>query len=62
MCSSSSPSKPKKPIPVEEPDVQLGVEKKVSRLRKRRSGGTSSLRTGLNIGGGGGRTGLSIPK
>lgn len=61
MCSSPPKSKPKSPPPVEEPDIELGVQKKPSDIRRRRAGGISSLRTGLNIGGGGG-AGLAVPK
>ncbi|MEE8385639.1 MAG: hypothetical protein V3S01_06965 [Dehalococcoidia bacterium] len=62
MCSSPpKPSKPKPAAPVEEAEVQLGKETKPSDIRRRRAGGISSLRTGLNIGGGG-RSGLATPK
>ena len=63
MCSSPpSANRAKPPPPVEEPDIQLGTGKKPSDIRRRRAGGISSLRTGLNIGGGSGRAGLALPK
>ncbi len=60
MCSTPNTSRPPPPPPeVEEPLIELGTAKKPSDIRKRGSTGISSLRTGLNVGGGG--AGLTIP-
>lgn len=62
MCSSPPSSNAKPPVPTKEPDIQLGVEKKPSDVRRRRQTGISALRTGLSVPGSGGGAGLNIPK
>ncbi len=63
MCSSPPSSDPKPPPPVEEPEIELGVAKKPSDVRRRRASGIGALRTGLSVpGGGSGGAGLNIPK